>query len=179
MSTFANRDATVLLVIDVQNGVIGWAFERDRVVANVKSLVEGARATSIPIVWVQHNESEMPIGSEYWQIVPELVPAEGEPRVDKQFRSSFEATTLDEVLADLDAARLIICGAETNFCIRHTLHSALERGYDVTLVADAHTAVDSDEVPAVAIIEEQNRSCADYQLPGRRCDLTTTAEAFA
>jgi nicotinamidase-related amidase len=183
MTAFPDRPNRALLVIDVQNDVVGQAYERDRVVANIRTLVADARAAAVPVVWVQHTEPQMPVGSDGWQVVPELAPDAGEPRVDKRFRSSFEGTQLEDVLAGLGVGSIVMCGAETNFCIRHTLHSALERGYDVTLVADAHTALDSDwedpPVPAAHIIEEQNRSCRDYDLPGRHCDLTTTAAAFA
>lgn len=188
MSIFADRPVRALLVIDVQRGVVGGDYgfgsvhNRDGVVANIRTLVDGARSKGIPVIWVQHNDPEMPIGSEYWRLAPELSPLPDEPIVHKRFRNSFEATDLEALLAEQQVGSLIICGAETNNCVRHTLHSALDRGYDVTLVADAHSAWDGagelGPIPARAIIDEQNRSCTDYQLPGRRCDLTTTAEAF-
>jgi nicotinamidase-related amidase len=183
MSTFPERSARALLVIDVQAGVVADAYRRDEVVQNICSLVDAARADKVPVVWIQHNEPEMPIDGDDWQLVPELQPQPGEPRVNKKYRSSFEETALEEVLAGLGVGALVICGAQTNNCVRHTLHSALERGYDVTLVEDAHTTSDSDwdtgPILAALTIDEQNRSCLGYDLPGRRCDLTTTAQAFA
>ena len=50
MSTLENRPNTALLVIDVQNGVVDGAHERDAVVANVGSLVEKARQERVPVV---------------------------------------------------------------------------------------------------------------------------------
>jgi nicotinamidase-related amidase len=183
MSTFADRPHRALLVIDVQTGVVQYAFERDRVVGNVRTLVDEARRAGLPVIWVQHNDAELPIGSDDWQLAAGLEPLPDEARVDKQYRSSFEATDLEEVLAGHGIGSLVVCGAETNFCIRHTLHAALERGYDVTLVADAHTALDSTwedpPIPAELVIEELNRSYRDYQLPGRRCDVASTATALA
>ena len=183
MSTFDDRSGRALLVIDVQGGVVYDAFRRDEVVANVATLVEKARSAGVPVVWVQHNEPEMPIGSDYWQLVDGLSPATNEPRVDKQFRSSFDDTDLDDVLARLGVGELVICGAQTNYCVRHTTHSALDRGYDVTLVSDAHTTSDGEfagrPVSAQSVIDEQNSTCSGYRLPGRQCDVITTAEAFA
>jgi nicotinamidase-related amidase len=183
MSTFPDRQHRALLVIDVQNKVVQDAYDRDRVVGNIATLVESARSKGVPVLWVQHNASYLPLGSAAWQLVPELTASSDEPHIDKQFRSSFVETDLDAVLDDLGVGSLVICGAQTNNCVRHTLHAALDRGYDVTLVEDAHTTSDqewdSGMITAAFTIDEQNRSCLDYQLPGRRCDLTTTIEAFA
>ena len=43
MTTLPGRDNTALLVIDVQNGVVEGAVDRDAVVARIGSLVERAR----------------------------------------------------------------------------------------------------------------------------------------
>jgi len=182
MSLFTDRSGVALLVIDVQVDVVADAHKRDAVVGNINSLVEQARKSDVPVVWVQHNDEWMTIDSPEWQLVPELEPLPGEPIVNKQYRSSFEATELESVLANLDAARLIVTGAQTNNCIRHTIHSALERGYDVTLVEDAHTTSDFEWdngiVTAASVIDEQNASLQEYGLPGRTCTIVPTADAF-
>jgi nicotinamidase-related amidase len=82
VTTLDNRPNTALLVVDVQNGVVAEAYERDTVIANVGSLVEKARGEAIPVVWVQHQSDHLEKGSEQWRIVPELTPAEGEPFVE-------------------------------------------------------------------------------------------------
>ena len=182
MSLFSERSGKALLVIDVQVDVVADAHERGTVVDNINSLVEKARRSDVPVVWVQHNDAWMTIGSPEWQLVPELEPLPGEPLVNKQYRSSFESTELESVLADLDVAQLIVTGAQTNNCIRHTIHAALERGYDVTLVEDAHTTSDFEWdngiVTAASIIDEQNASLQQYELPGRTCTIVPAAEAF-
>ena len=133
MTTLSDRPNTALLVIDVQNGVIGAAHERAAVVANVAQLVDRARREAVPVVWVQHDDDEMPKGSDEWRIVSELQPDSGEPRVEKNYFDSFEETTLEDVLSDLGVGRLIVVGAQTDACIRSTLHGAIVRGYDATL----------------------------------------------
>src|SRR5436190_840031 len=142
MSTLENRPNTALLVIDVQNGVVGGAHERDTVVANVGSLVEKARREQVPVVWVQHSDKGLARGSDKWQIVPELSPGEAEPLVEKNYGDSFEDTTLETVLSGLRVGRLVVVGAQTDMCVRSTLHGAFVRGYDATLVKDAHTTED-------------------------------------
>ena len=101
--------------------------------------IDKARAASIPVIWVQHSDEGLVLESADWEIVSELTPLEGEPKVRKFYRSSFEETNLEEILTDLGVSHLYVCGAETNNCVRHTSHTALEMGYDVTLISDAHT----------------------------------------
>lgn len=151
MSTLDGRTGTALLVVDVQNDVVGGAYERDAVVARIATLVDRARAAEVPVVWVQHNDPEMVKDSDGWAIVPELVPADGEAHVDKQHGDSFEGTDLEDVLAGLGVGSLVVAGAETDACIRSTIHGAFARGYDTTLVGDAHTAGDKTSWGAPAV----------------------------
>jgi len=178
MTLIPQRNSQALLVIDVQVGVVQDAWHRDEVVANISEVVAHARETNMPVIWVQHSDDWMAIGSDKWAIVSELQPKENETRIHKNYCSSFEATNLEEVLADINVGHLVICGAQTNNCVRHTIHAALERGYDITLVEDAHTTSDGDwdngTLRATDIIDDQNRSCAGYQLPGRSASLITT-----
>src|ERR671911_1959207 len=142
MTTLEHRPNTALLVIDVQNGVVEGAHERDAVVANVGSLVDRARREQVPVVWVQHSDEQLARGSDDWRIVPELTPNDAEPLVEKNYGDSFEDTTLETVLSDLAVGRLVVVGAQSDACVRATLHGAFVRGYDTTLVADAHTTED-------------------------------------
>ena len=143
MTTLKDRPATALLVVDVQNGVVAKAHVRDQVVANIARLVEKARVARVAVVWVQQTDNEsFPRGSDAWRIAPELAPTQGEPIVEKAYGDSFEETALERELARLRVGRLVVAGAQTDGCIRVTLHGAFVRGYDVTLVSDAHTTED-------------------------------------
>ena len=142
MTTLENRPNTALLVVHVQNGVVEGAHQRDAVVANIASLVDRARRERVPVVWVQHSDEQLSAGTDDWRIVPELTPSDAESLVEKNYGDSFENTTLETVLFDLGVGRLIIVGAQTDACIRSTLHGALVRGYDASLVSDAHTTED-------------------------------------
>lgn len=142
MTTLENRPNTALLVVDVQAGVVATAHARDDVVATIDGLVARARDEQVPVIWVQHSDEELASGSDEWQIVPELSPAPGEPVVHKRYGDSFEDTDLESLLAERGVGRLVVVGAQTDACIRSTLHGGLVRGYDVTLVSDAHTTED-------------------------------------
>lgn len=141
MSSFSDRGATALVVIDMQRGVVAGNHEVERVTDTIAGLVDRARDEGVPVVWVQdHNELE--IGSPEWELVDALQPRDGEARIDKVYGDSFEGTDLEAQLAERGVDRLIVTGAQTDACIRSTLHGALTRGYDVTLVSDAHTTED-------------------------------------
>jgi nicotinamidase-related amidase len=142
MTSLTDRSTTALLVIDMQRAVIGGAHDVDRVVDNINVLVDKARTENVPVVWVQHADEQMPQGSDGWQYVAELERRDDEPLVHKSFGDSFDGTDLESILSERKVGRVVVTGAQTDACIRSTLHSALVRGYDATLVGDAHTTED-------------------------------------
>ncbi|WP_426505993.1 isochorismatase family protein [Dactylosporangium sp. McL0621] len=180
MTTLPDRPHTALLVIDVQNGTVHGAHNRDGVIANINALLDKARAESVPVVWVQHSDDEhLPRDTEDWQIVADLVRQESEPLVHKRYSDAFEDTDLEQRLAELGAGRLVVTGAQTDTCIRATLHGALVRGYDATLVGDAHTTEDLTQWGAPApelVIAHTNLYWADERAPGRRGGTAATKE---
>ena len=179
MATLDNRPNTALLVVDVQTCVVEGAHERDVVVANVSSLVDRAREQDVPVVWVQHNDDNIVRGTDEWRIVPELAPEQAEPLVEKSYGDAFEATNLETVLSDLAVGRLLVAGAQTDECIRCTLHGAFARGYDATLVADAHTTEDLTEwgaPPPAQVIAHTNLYWSNQAAPGRTAGTVTTQD---
>jgi nicotinamidase-related amidase len=182
MTTLENRPNTALLVVDVQNGVVEGAHERDAVVSNVGNLVEKARRERVPVVWVQHSSEQLARGSEEWRIVPELTPGDAEPLVEKNYGDSFEDTTLETVLSGLGVGRLVVVGAQTDACIRSTLHGAFARGYDATLVGNAHTTEDHTAwgaPPPDQVIAHTNLYWNYQTAPGRTAGtVETTAVDF-
>ncbi len=179
MTTLTDRPRTALLVIDVQNAVVGEAHQRDAVVANIGTLVDRARAERVPLVWVQHSGDEMPQGSDGWAYVPELERRDDEPLVHKRFGDSFEDTELEAVLAEAGVGRLVVTGAQTDECIRSTIHGAFTRGYDVTLVGDAHTTEDLTAYgapPPADVIAHTNLYWQFHAAPGRTAAVAITGD---
>ena len=179
MTTLQNRPNTALMVIDVQNGVVTGSHDRDGVVGRIASLVDRARAESVPVVWVQHNDDALENGSDAWQIVSELSPDDAEPVVQKRYGDSFEGTDLEAVLAARSIGRVVVTGAQSDACIRSTLHGALVRGYDVTLVADAHTTEDLTAYGAPSpdlVISHTNLYWQWAQGVGTRGDVVSAGE---
>lgn len=179
MTTLTERPNTALLVIDVQAGVVADAYERDAVVANIATLVDRAREEGVQVVWVQHSDENMTAGSEAWEYVPELHLWDGEPLVPKHYPDSFEDTSLEELLAAAQVGHLVVAGAATDACIRSTLHGAFVRGYDVTLVGDAHTTSDLSKwgaPPPEQVIAHTNLYWKYHTAPGRTAAVAQAKE---
>jgi nicotinamidase-related amidase len=180
-TTHRTRNQAALLIVDVQVGVVKEAWDAPRIIGNVSHAVERARAQGVPVIWVQHSDEELVHGSDAWQWAVPLQPREGELRIDKHFNSSFEETPLQDELTKLGVTHIVLAGALTNWCIRATAYGALERGYDLTLIKDAHTTKDIDlgddkKIEAANLIIDLNIAMTWLSYPGR-VNGTATAEA--
>ncbi|OZI54184.1 isochorismatase family protein [Bordetella genomosp. 5] len=170
MTMLIDRPNTALVVIDLQTDVVATAYRRDEVLRAVQTLIERARSAQVPVIWVQHTDDDLKAGSDAWQIVAELSPKAGEAIVEKRYRDAFEDTELEQVLSTLGIGKLVVAGAQTDMCVRSTLHGALARGYDTTLVGDAHTTVDMTQQgapPPDAVISHTNMYWSTQRAPGR------------
>jgi nicotinamidase-related amidase len=180
MTSLADRPNTALLIVDVQRDVVAGAHDRDGVIANINTLLDRARGTGTPVIWVQHADEGLPEGSDGWQYVNELQREDSEPLVHKSFGDSFEETDLEALLAERKVGHLVVSGAQTDACIRSTLHGALVRGYDATLVADAHTTEDPSQwglpLNAEQVIAHTNMYWKYSAAPGRSGDAVPTAD---
>jgi nicotinamidase-related amidase len=179
MTSLRDRPNAALLVVDVQNDVVANAYHRDEVIANIRDLIENARANQVPVVWVQHSDDDLKAGSDGWQYVPELQRQESEPLVHKKYGDAFEDTTLESELAQRRVGRLVVSGAQTDACVRATLHGAFTRGYDTHLVADAHTTEDFSDYglpPADKVIAHTNMYWTWQSGPGRVATVVDAAD---
>jgi nicotinamidase-related amidase len=179
MTTLPGRTNTALLVVDVQNGVVDGAHDRDGVIARIGAVVDRAREAEVPVIWVQHIDEDLPEGSEAWEYVSELSQAPGEPLIQKYYGDSFEDTDLEQLLDGLGVGHLVVTGAQTDQCIRSTLHGAMARGYDATLVEDAHTTVDLTAYGAPVpeqVISHTNMYWRHQSAPGRSGGVVSAAD---
>lgn len=171
MATIREGKKAVLLVVDGQVGVMRETWNPPEIIKQIGRVVERARDQGVPVIWIQHADDEIVSGSPDWQFVPELVPQGAESVIHKQFNSSFEQTLLDETLARLGATHIVLAGAATNWCIRATAYGALDRGYDLTLVKDAHTTEtieleNGHRIEAEDVIQELNIVMTWVSYPG-------------
>lgn len=181
MSKIRPGSRSVVLIVDVQVSVMANAWNASNVIGNIVRLVERAREQGVPVIWIQHEADDLPRGSPAWQLVPELVTAAGEQRIDKRFPSAFEETGLEDCLAEQGVAHIVLAGAQTNWCIRATAYAALERGYDLTLVKDAHTTEtielgEGGRLEASGMVMDLNIAMKWLSYPGRRNGTAMTEE---
>ena len=173
MATIREGNKAVLLVVDAQVGVMREAWQAQQVIERINIAVERARKQDVPVIWIQHGDEELVPGSPDWQFVSELMPLDGEEVIHKQYNSSYEQTLLDETLSRLGATHIVLAGAATNWCIRATAYSALDRGYDLTLVKDAHTTetielANGYSIQAENVIRDLNIVMTWVSYPGLR-----------
>ena len=172
MATIREGDQTALLIVDMQVVVIDGAWQEDLIIASTRRAVEKAREKGVPIIWIQHESKSKPHGSPGWQIVPQLAPHPDEICLDKHFNSAFEESGLEETLSGLGTTHIVLAGVLTNWCLQATAYAALDRGYDLTLIGDAHTTEDFDfdngeSISAANIIEAFNILIGAVRYPGR------------
>lgn len=180
MTTLSDRSRTALLVVDVQRGVMDCCADPGPVLERITALVVAARREDVPVVWVQHCSDEFPEGSKAWDIVDAMDPAVQDLRIHKRYGDSFESTDLDHRLRELSVGRVVVCGAMTDACIRCTAHGAFARGYDVTLVSDAHATEDlrawGCPVGPQEAVAYLNMVWPLTSAPGRQADVVVAAD---
>lgn len=165
------------MVVDVQVGVVADDWRRAEIVNRIAALADRARAASVPVVWVRHSNASLIPGTDDWRLVPELAPRRDEHIVEKKYGDAFEDTDLESVLADKGIGHLVVCGAQSDACVVSTCFGALVRGWDVTLVGDAHTTCDRSgagvRATPDAVIQEINLIWRNRTAPGRTCSVVT------
>lgn len=150
---------SALLVIDAQNEMFAEAnpvYNSERLLTNLQSLIEQARAAKVPVIYVQHNDGGLVKGTHDWEIHEAIPPKAGEPIIQKWYADAFHETELHEKLKGHGIEHVIIAGNQTEYCIDTSTRRAFSLGYKVTLVGDAHGTWESDELSAKQIIDHHN-----------------------
>lgn len=150
---------TALLIIDLQRVLCTGEYachEAEAVIGRVNGLIAQARETGTPVIFVQHEEDgwePMRRGGEGWQLDDRLAALPEDRRIFKTSPDAFHKTDLDAALRDLGIGHLVICGAQSDFCVDTSTRRALSSGYDVTLVEDGHTTLANGALSAPQIID--------------------------
>ncbi len=172
-----------LIVIDVQNGLFATEpppADAPAVIERINRLTAQARADGVPVIFVQHERSDMEPGSTGWQLDARLQVAPEDRLIRKTTPDAFLRTGLEEVLSFLGVEELVLCGYATEFCVDTTTRSAAAHGYRVTLAADAHTTHDKPHASAEQIRTHHNATLPDITSFGPRIRALAAAEiAFA
>ncbi len=159
-----------LIVIDMQLGVFKSpiippiAGDKD-LLSQVMRLISGARAASVPIIYVQHNGGRghpLERGTPGWNIHPDIAPSRNDAVIEKDTPDSFHGTELQKQLESRNIKTLVICGMQTEFCVDTTCRRAFSLGYQVILAKDAHSTWDTDILSASQIIAHHNKVLAEW-----------------
>jgi len=152
---------TALVIIDVQMGM----FDEDEPVHNgeqllqtLSGLIDKARQTDVPVVYVQHNDSQFVEGGLSWPIHQSIAPQAGEVVVQKRTPDSFHETILQDELEKMGVKKLVIGGIQTEYCVDTTSRRAYTLGYDVTLVENGHSTWDNRHISAEQVIAHHNNT---------------------
>lgn len=162
-------ESTALLVIDEQVGafngkLIPAIHDGNLLLERSQKLIEAARLSGVPVIFVQHCASEglLVKGTDAWHIHPDILPKNDEHIVLKQESSAFEATDLESILANGGISTVIVCGLQSELCVSNTSISALELGLTVYIAGDAHSTWETENESAQEIILRQNQSLSDH-----------------
>lgn len=169
---------TALLIIDMQIAITNGAWRIEAVLDAINDLQRRARAAGSPVIFLQHSHVHYPPmmrGAQTWAIDPRLAPRADDPVIEKTASDGFWETPLQTVLDKLGVRRLVVTGAQTEFCVDATCRAALSRGFDVTLAADAHTTGDA-VTPAETTIRHHNYALANLAHPRISIVVTPSAE---
>jgi nicotinamidase-related amidase len=168
---------TCLVIIDMQRDVVRDCFDRDGVLRRTGSLIARARSAGVPVVFVQHEDEDLPAGARGWEFADEVAPLPGETVVGKTYRDAFAETSFAQILTELAATRLVLAGTQSDYCVSATMQRAAEEGYDVVLVSDCHSTWDDsfDGTPfsGEEIVAHTNRRMGGLRYPGVSCGLAT------
>ena len=169
----------VLVVIDVQTAVVEDGYKRDETIDHINQLIFAAREQQIPVIYIQHEESEGPLrkGEPDWQFHPRLEkPLQQEVTIYKTVPNSFTHTSLKQTLDKLGATHLYICGAQTEYCIDSTCRGAIDLDYNVTLITDAHTTSDAEHQKAHVIIDQTQDMLKDISSSNATITLAKSSD---
>lgn len=171
--------STALLIIDVQSVLCSGEYachDIDNVLQRINAMSQAARAAGVPVLVVQHEDSDMPYQSAAWQLEPRLLTEAGDLFVRKTTPDSFLRTDLAELLQARGIDHLVICGLQSDYCVDTTTRRALAQGYAVTLVSDAHSTVDNAVLSAAQISAHHNAVLGSISSFGKRAQLISAAD---
>jgi len=160
---------SAVLVVDVQTGLVTGAYREAEVLASIARTIAHVRAENGVVVFIQHCHARYrPLmkGDPGWEVHAALDPRAGDLCVEKEASDSFYETALQSLLEAREVGHVYVTGLQTEFCVDATCRAALSRGFEVTLVSDAHTTGDS-HMPAADIVRHHNEILGNLAHPAR------------
>jgi nicotinamidase-related amidase len=142
---------TALIVVDLQQGIIGSQFIHPiaEVINRTRALIEAFRENELPVVLVNvagrapGRTEQLPrlqtLSDGWTNLIPELDPKPSDILVTKRTWGAFASTDLDARLKQKGVTQVVITGVATGTGVESTARQAYEQGFNVTLAIDAMT----------------------------------------
>ncbi len=130
-----NSDDSILVLVDVQEKLIGVMHESEQLLDVLCTLLTSAAVLHIPIVVTEQLPDKL--GPTVASLKAEV--GNGQPVI----KSSFSCCGADEFNRALTASgrnQVVVCGIEAHVCVQQTVLELLDRGYEVQVAADAVTS---------------------------------------
>lgn len=150
-----------LLVIDAQQELMDGGleqqgvFEKDKVIQTINRVIEKALDENVHIIFMRDTDVANGEGSGF-QIHKGINAPSKAVIFDKTATNSFYRTPLLDYLNNHEIGHIVIMGCTTEHCIDTAVRTATVHHFDVTLVGDGHSTVDSDVLSAELIIRHHN-----------------------
>lgn len=127
-----SKENTALVVVDVQEKLLPYVIDKEKVVDNIKMMIKFAQIMDIPVILTEHYPKGL------GNTVPEVndVLKEYSPK-KKVIFSCFGSPGFTMKLKELGIKRIMICGIESHICVEQTTLDAMDSGYEVHVIADA------------------------------------------
>ncbi len=173
--------ASALLIIDVQEALCTGVYathEASAVIARLNAVADRFRAAGALVVIVQHEAASGALVRDEpgWQLAAALQVEPTDLRLHKKASDAFHETGLHDLLQTRGITKLVLGGMQSEFCVDSTIRRALGLGYTLTPIADGHTTLDNDVLPAAAISAHHNETWANLTSYGVRALPRPAAE---
>ncbi|ALS00249.1 hypothetical protein ATZ33_02305 [Enterococcus silesiacus] len=122
-----------LLVIDIQSKTIGPLYGKEKFLRRINRMIDFFHEKNLPVIFIE-QEGCGELSNSLSRLSDDFV-------VDKKEGNAFTSPNFNKVVNDLKLDSFVVVGLMSNACIQKTCKGALEQGYSVTLVEDAHDSV--------------------------------------
>ncbi|MFD1901476.1 cysteine hydrolase family protein [Enterococcus termitis] len=149
-----------LIVIDLQKGLNHSGtglFQLNDFLKGVNQRIADYRMHKLPIIFIQHEDDELILNSQDWQLFDELDAQDEDIYIGKTHANSFFNTSLKQCLEDLSVTELEFCGAQTEYCVDTTIRMAHGLGYTGFMKKGLSTTLNNDLLGAKTIIQHHEQ----------------------
>ena len=153
----------LLVVVDMQDSLLRFIHESEKVAANTIKLVEAAKVLDVPVLTTVQYRQKLGVTT---QAIADILPV-GTLEIDKTSFSCLGSEAFNEALSRYKKKQVMLAGIETHVCISQTAHDLLNSEYSVHVACDA-----------VSSRTSENRAVGLQKMASSGCIITSTEMAI-